>query len=312
MSGTIPLGEVAKSVTSRFNLVGLLPSALFAGGIGFLILSNSFHGAPDIHLLVVRLRAVNIFFASLVFLAVLAVALVVHPFQLLLVRTLEGYWDETPVLRHLRFIGVELNRRRRARLREVGGDTARLARRYPERIDDFLPTRLGNVLRAAERRAGQKHGFTGPAEMLPRIYPYISAALDEGISDARDTLDIACRMCVVFWLLAVVSAIVFAIDGAIPASSGAWLCFPAVQACLGVISYRGAIRAAEAYGQFLFLVFDLHRQDLIRGLGYEPPDTPEEEVRLIRALTAWLVGGDLAPEEHWKIAVKDPAASSPP
>jgi hypothetical protein len=298
MSGTVPLGDVTKSTTARFNLVGLAPSALLATGVGILIASGAFSGVPSMHLLVTRLQQVNLFIASVLFLIVFCVALILHPFQLLLVRILEGYWDEVPLLRRLKFIGVELNRRRWWELAKIKKDTDLLANLYPAEMDDLLPTRLGNVLRAAERRAGERHGFSHPIEMLPRIYPYISATLSEAVGDARDEMDIACRMCAVLWVLSFISAVAFAVDGAIPATDGAVLAIPVVAGLLGLISYRGAIRSGEAYGKFLFYVFDLHRQDLIRALGYEPPHSPDEEIKLIQAINSWLVEDDPAPTRY--------------
>lgn len=298
MSAAAPLGEVAKSTTTRFNLVGFAPSALLATGIGILIASGAFSGPPSLQLLAVRLRGVNVWTASLLFLVVLSVALVLHPFQLLLVRILEGYWDQVPVLRSLQFIGIEINRRRRWEISMINDDTALLARLYPEDTVDLLPTRLGNVLRAAERRAGQHYGFTSPVEILPRIYPYISATLSETMSDARDELDISCRMCAVLWVLAMLSAVVFAADGAVAATGGALLVIPAVAVLIGIMSYRAAVRSAEDYGRFLYYVFDLHRRDLIRALGYEPPRSPEAEFRLIQEITAWLVEGSQAPGNY--------------
>jgi hypothetical protein len=295
VSGTAPLGEVARSVTPRFNLVGLLPSAVLFTGVGLLIASGAFSGIPSMHLLAAWVRSINVFVGSLLLLAVIAVALIFHPFQLLLVRILEGYWDEVPILRDLKFIGVEINRRRRLEFLRETKDQARLARLYPDHTNDLLPTRLGNVLRAAESRAGQRYGFTRPVEMLGRIYPYISASLADAFADARNELDIACRMCVVLWALSLVSGIVFAADGAVAATDGALLAVPAAAALMGIVSYRGAIRAGEAYGRFLFYVFELHRRDLIRALGYEPPRSPEAESDLIRQITAWLLDGENAP-----------------
>jgi hypothetical protein len=306
VSGTIPLGEIAKSVTPRFNLVSLLPSSLLAAGVGILIASGAFSGVPSLHVLADRLRGVNVFVASLLFLVVLATALVLYPFQLLLVRILEGYWHQIPLLDRLQFIGMEINRRRWMILR--GKDTDLLARLYPPSVEDLLPTRLGNVLRAAERRAGHDHGFTKPADMLPRIYPCISAPLAGAFGDARDDLDVACRMCVVLWLLALVSGGAFALDGAVPATRGLLLVVPAAAAFLGVVSYRAAIRAGESYGRFLFYVFDLHRRDLLRALGYDPPQSPDEERTLIEAITGWLVDGEPAPTSHRARPDQEPAA----
>jgi hypothetical protein len=105
-------------------------------------------------------------------------------------------------------------------------------------------------------------------------------------------------MCVVLWVLALVSAAAFAADGAVLATGGWLLVVPAVEGFLGAVSYRASLRTAEAYGRYLFYVFDLHRRDLIRALGYEPPRHPQEEVALIQAITAWLVDDGQAPTGH--------------
>jgi len=298
MSGTVPLGAAAKSTSARFNLVSLIPSAVLATAIVLLVASGSFSGVPSMHALALRLREVNILIASLLFLAVFSVALILSPFQLMLVRLLEGYWEEVPVLRRLRFIGVEVNRRRWVEILTIKRDDALLARLYPLEPDDLLPTRLGNVLRAAERSAGTQHGFTSPIEMLPRVYPYMSSPLSEAFGDARNELDIACRMSVVLWMLAALSAVVFTYDGAVLATRGALLAIPAAAALLGAVSYRGAVRSAGEYGRFLHYVFDLHRRDLIRALGYEPPRSAQAEIKLIEELTGWLVDGDPAPVHY--------------
>jgi hypothetical protein len=83
VSGTIPLGDIAKSVTPRSYLVSVLPSALLAAGVGILIASGAFAGVPSLHVLAGRFRGVNVFVASLLFLVVLAAALILYPFQLL-------------------------------------------------------------------------------------------------------------------------------------------------------------------------------------------------------------------------------------
>jgi hypothetical protein len=309
MSGTVPLGNAATSASSRFNLVGLVPSALLATAMGALAASGAFSGAPNLNLLAARFREVNVFIASVIFLAVFSAALVMHPFQLLLVRILEGYWEDVPVLRKLRYIGVEINRRRCWEIAEVAQDKELSMRLYPPATEDLLPTRLGNVLRSAERQAGQNHGFSEPVEMLPRIHPYMSPSLAENISDARDELDTACRMCVVLWTIALVAGCTLIADGAVSASAGAWLALPVLAAIFGVFSYRAAVRSAEDYGRILYYVFDLHRRDLIRALGYVPPEDPDAERQLIQEITEWLVKGEPAPVSYREQPTPDSASS---
>ena len=308
MSGTVPLGNVATSTSSRFNLVGLAPSALLATAIGALVASGDFAGAPSLHLLIARSAKVNVFIASVIFLTVFCAALVLQPFQLLLVRVLEGYWEGVPVLRHLQWAGIEINRRRRWKIDVLENDTERALQLYPPTTDDLLPTRLGNVLRSAERQAGEKHGFSEAVEMLPRIYPYISPPLAENLRDARNDLDTACRMCAVLWTIALLAGCTLTADGAVAASVGAWLAVPATAALSGVFSYRAAVRCAGEYGRVLYYVFDLHRRDLIRALGYVPPEGPDDERQLIEALTTWLIDRQsAAPASYREKPPRDPA-----
>jgi hypothetical protein len=308
MSGMTPLGSAASSVSSRFNLVGLAPTALLATTVGALAASGAFTGLPSLELLIARSSKVNVFIAGVLFLAVFSVALVIHPFQLLLVRILEGYWEDIPVLRSLRYIGIEINRRRRWEINVLRKDTELGLRLYPPETGDLLPTRLGNVLRSAERQAGENHGFSEPIEMLPRIYPYMSSPLADSVSDAREELDIACRMCAVLWLIAVLVGCTVIADGAVAASGGAWLAAPVAAAILGIVSYRAAVRSAEDYGQILYSVFDLHRRDLIRALGYVPPEDPRDEKQLIEDITRWLVRREpVAPPNHREQPPRDTA-----
>jgi hypothetical protein len=58
------------------------------------------------------------------------------------------------------------------------------------------------------------------------------------------------------------------------------------------------VRSGAEYGKVLYYIFDLHRQDLIRALGYEPPRSPNAEIALIRAITRWLVEDYPAPTRY--------------
>lgn len=291
MSGIVPLGNAAASVSPRFNLVSLAPSALLATAVGALAASGAFTGVPSLHLLIARSGEVNVFIASVIFLLVFSAALVLHPFQLLLVRILEGYWDDVPVLRKLRYVGIEINRRRRWEVNVLENRKDVGHRLYPPKTADLLPTRLGNVLRSAERQAGRRYGFSNAVAIMPMIYPSVSSSLAENIDDARNDLDMACRMCVVLWTIALIAGCTLASDG----TAGAWFAVPVTAAVFGIFSYRAAIRCAEDYGRILYYIFDLHRRDFIRAFGYVPPESPEDERNLIAGITRWLTGKGPAP-----------------
>jgi hypothetical protein len=68
---------------------------------------------------------------------------------------------------------------------------------------------------------------------------------------------------------------------------------------LSWISYQAAIRAAANYGQALFVAFELHRFDMIRGLHYSLPATRAEELALNERLTDFFTIG-IVPEDDYQ------------
>jgi hypothetical protein len=104
----------------------------------------------------------------------------------------------------------------------------------------LLPTQLGNDLRAAEDRAGQRYGLETVAAW-PRLYPHLSEPLASTQDRIRDQLDGAARLCVLL-VPNVVSATVLLTDAW-------WLLVPAAIAVLSWLLYRSATQAAVAYGK---------------------------------------------------------------
>ena len=160
---------------------------------------------------------------------------------------------------------------------------------YPV-VPRLLPTQLGNTLRAAEDRAGERYGLATVAAW-PRMYPSLSDKLLDALSDRRDQLDTAARLCATF-LLATVIAV-----GFLARNGGRWaLLVPA--ACLGMawVCYRAAVAAGQLHGELLEAAFDLHRFDLLAALHYEPPTDRREEYELNQRLSEFLEQGDAGTE----------------
>jgi hypothetical protein len=141
-------------------------------------------------------------------------------------------------------------------------------RAYPAE-ERLLPTKLGNVLRAAEDAAGQRYGLD-TITMWPRLWPYLSDHTRTVISGLRDQLDIAVRLCLVLTLAAVIAVPVLFVHVT-------WLLVPAGAAVLAWLAYEAAVRAAIAFGNSLYVAFDLYRFDMLRGLHCVLPD-PDQEV----------------------------------
>ncbi|WP_411102906.1 hypothetical protein [Streptomyces sp. cmx-4-9] len=229
------------------------------------------------------------------------VALVFQPFQLALVRLLEGGPSEASAAGP----GRALQRRRKARLaaraepaglphdaspervQRAGAAAARLRQRYP--LPDHLlrPTALGNVLAALRDTAGREYGWDA-AVAWPRLYPVLGDQARAVVDDCRDSLDGAARMCVTGAATALVS-------GVLLLRSGWWLLLAAVPAAVAVLAYHGAVQAALGYGDAVRAAIELHRFDLLEALHLPLPDSLGEERALAHELCL-----------HWRQGVPPP------
>ncbi|MFF1442011.1 hypothetical protein [Streptomyces sp. NPDC058295] len=230
------------------------------------------------------------------------VAVVFQPFQLAVVRLLEGGWPEALGAGPLR----ALQRRRRARLaaraelagpageqspaqvQRAGAAAAVLRRRYP--LPDHLvrPTALGNVLAALRDTAGRDHGWDATVAW-PWLYPVLGDRARAVVDDGRDSLDAAARLCVTTAVTALVST-------ALLLRSGWWILLALAPAAVALLAYHGAVQAALTYGDAVRAAFELHRFDLLQALHLPLPDSLQEERTLAEALCL-----------HWRQGLPPPS-----
>jgi hypothetical protein len=199
---------------------------------------------------------------------------------------LEGYWGDGPIGRRLTALSTGRQRARRQRLERSAtpGDAAatvdatetarlvsaawRLRHRFPPEAI-LLPTSLGNVMRAAEHRAGRPYGLDAVV-VWPRLYPLLSEAVRAPTDDLRLQLDLAARFTAVFLVGAVTTL-------ALLVTHGWWLLVPLASLVLAWISYRASVAAASAYGVAVEAAFDLAHLDLRAALHLaRPPDRTTE------------------------------------
>ena len=278
-SGTKELGV-------RFNLVGVLPSAMLFLFVLALYWSGAPKQSPDFRLAFAKIESMGIKEGILLVVAVLVFSLLLQPLQLSLVRLLEGYWT-VPLLPQVgavfSFPGVAWHRYRRrklelqtqvktrpsaAELSAIAAADWRLRRYYPAR-DKILPTALGNALRANEEVPQQKYRLDAVV-VWPRLYPLLPEPMLGILADRRNQLDLAVRLCATFILAAIVAA-------ATLYRHGWWMAVPAGALVLAWLSYRGAIAAAIAYGESVQTVFDLYRFELYKVLRLSLPANLAEE-----------------------------------
>jgi hypothetical protein len=301
------------SLSLRFYLVSLLPSALLTFLV-FTLWSSGAPGAdPSLEKAIDRLQALTGAQVALLLVGVVLSAVILQPFQVMLVQLLEGYWRPTAMGQLAMDIGIELQRRRMRALEiakelsDGGGESAgpegstiaeppspdqlrvdwadtRL-RFYPS-VSRLLPTQLGNALRAAEDRAGERYGLA-TVTTWPRIYPSLSDKLVDVLNDRRDQLDTAARLCATFLLAALIAV------GFLARNGGRWaLVVPAAFLGMAWVCYRAAVAAGQLHGELLATAFDLHRFDLLAALHYAPPTDRREEYELNKQLSEFLAKAD--------------------
>jgi NADH:ubiquinone oxidoreductase subunit len=227
------------------------------------------------------------------FCLIAASAFVVQRFDLPVLRFLEGYWH--PWLRPLRrwLIAKEVKRSQRISARWQELADLHPAQLTAEQRDEFvqldwqqihlplpnqlMPTRLGNILRAAEQRPLEKYGLDAIV-CWSRLWLLLPDTVKKDLQEARADLNTAARV----WLWSLLF-IVWAI--------WAWWAAP-----VGIISaifayYYWALDAARSYGELIEATFDLHRHLLYQSLRWNLPTEPNEERRVGRQLTEYLWRG---------------------
>lgn len=146
---------------------------------------------------------------------------------------------------------------------------------YPGRSHRVAPTRLGNVLRAAESGVRDKYGIDA-ARCWPALWLLLPEAVRAEVAEARKALDSA----VLWWTWSVLLTVWVALD----------LRVLALVATGSALSYRGVVGAAARYGELVDASYALHRGLLYDAVRWPTP-RDDEEVAWGYALTTALWRG---------------------
>ncbi len=286
------LEGVSGKLAEQWVATLLTPAFVFwAGGAaaalqryGWTTLSSQFSQYPEslqIGLLVAALCLIT------------ASAFVVQRFDLPVLRWLEGYWPLW--LRPLRHWLIRRAIRHSDQVSDRWQALARLdpTQLTPDQRDELIqldwqqlhiplpsqmmPTRLGNILRAAEQRPLEKYGLDAIV-CWSRLWLLLPDAVKQDLTTTRTDLNAAARM----WLW----SLLFTLWSGV----GALWAIP-----LGLLSalfaYRWAIAAAQTYGDLIEASFDLYRHLLYQSLRWQLPTNPNEERRVGQQLTTYLWRG---------------------
>ena len=225
---------------------------------------------------------------------VLASSVVAERLALTVLRVCEGYWSWplrglAGFLVHRKVVRfealgqrwLELHTQRDAGTmrsdeeRELVELENRLAA-LPSRPGLIMPTRLGNVLRAAESGVEDKYGID-PVRCWTAMWLLLPESTRAEVTAARAALDSAAAW--VFWSLAVALWTVLT----------PWALLAAAVALPA--AYRTLLGAASRYADLVDATFALHRGLLYDALGRSRPSQPDEEQALGQQLTTALWRG---------------------
>jgi len=271
------------------------PAVLFwAGGLlAWLWQRGTLHGLdrwtrqePETAQLVVLLAALA---------GVAASGLLVQRLTAPVLRLAEGYWPAPLKKLRGRRIGAigDQVKDLETRFQELAGpvldsrtataaDRAKFAdldqrlRRFPA-DGDYLPTRIGNILRAAERRPADKYGLDATV-LWPRLWLLLPADAREELGQARSALDAAVAAGIWAFLFLGFTYLTY------------WAAIPAI-AVLLISCLRWIPERAEVYADLVEAAFDLHRLAVYEQLRWPLPANPQQELRCGAQLTAYLLRG---------------------
>jgi hypothetical protein len=203
----------------------------------------------------------------------------------------EGYWGSRGPGSWLAAAGKGWHRRRR---RLKGTDYEFIYMNYPRdrnlnapdvatRPEYIMPTRLGNIIKAAELYPGDEGRYGMDAVFFwPRLYQLIPDNARSSLVDARTSLALMLNICTLGLGLAAGTVIALAATTIKPAA--AFWAMAASGVVVAWLAYRSALGPARVYGELVRSMYDLYRGDLLAKLGFAPPDTLTGERELWKNL----------------------------
>lgn len=139
-----------------------------------------------------------------------------------------------------------------------------VTQRIPEQRQLQMPTRLGNVLRSAERRPMDKYGLDSVV-CWTALWLVLPEQTRTELVQARSTVDNATRM----WLWGALFLVW---------TPWTWWAIPIAVLVPALAYHVGILGAATLFGDLVVAAYDLHRMSLYDALHLPRPTSPVEEI----------------------------------
>jgi hypothetical protein len=187
--------------------------------------------------------------------------------------------------------------------RDYRATVRRFREKWPSRQNLVLPTRFGNVIRAAETYALEVYGVDSIA-VWPRLQALFPKEFQVLVEDARAQVDFFVNS----WFLAILFADVAIARSLYPMTVGrlvsvdfliAMWVLSAIAGLLAWAAYEGAIERAGSWGRLVKSAFDLYLPAFAKQLGYELPSSDAERRRFWRAVNEMFLYQTRLRPEFW-------------
>jgi hypothetical protein len=203
-----------------------------------------------------------------------------------IVRFFEGYplrhfserlWRPAP--------GVQWHQQKLRYLRNELADGAQAYYLYPRErwVDEVLPTRLGNILLAAERYPIERYGID-PAFFWPRLYPLLPSQFQQDYEEFVREYEFPLTVAALSFISGGICGIAAVATGQSPAVFALSFAGPIT---LGYASYVLALQSAIEMAEQQRVAFDLYRDRLLEAWP-SVPDV-EDETEAFRYITGFVV-----------------------
>lgn len=316
----------------RLVIVKLLPNSVPIISLWLLLRAGSFSGQSDWRQLVPADLKSDVLAIILAVLAIALLAALVQPFQLRIVRLLEGYWESWALTARIAPVLTEYQRRKIITLRHRDNTLYRQLKGEPDKtlsLSDLAREQRKRLRQTAERIRVRRKIARYPRQ-VERVVPLEGGGKDKDIPLMPTALGNALRAAehaggerygldtLTSWprIYPLFSERFAAAQGASRDSMDA-----ASTLCVGFLvatglgagalwdepkaywilvvtvflswwSYVGAVAAAVQYGMHIRVAYDLHRHDLLTAMHLPLPETLEEEYMRFRHLTKFLQADD--------------------
>lgn len=313
----------------RLLVVNLVPNALVLLSVWVFVRVGSFSGRSDWERLALANLKIDAFGVLVFVLATVVAVTILQPFQIRMIRLLEGYWDGWSFTARLAPLFREVQRRRLLALRQRKFDLSCAVERSIDRCGPLVEqakqsrrqardrSAMARVSQRMERYPGRDLDWlTGREVQIPLLPTALGNALRTAETSGGERYGLSTigswpRLYPHFsdkftsmynsardgvdaasnLCISFFVAGIVSIVALIDEPKAYWI--PAGILLLCFVSYIGAVAAATQHTTFVRVAYDLHRFDLVKAMHHKLPSTTAEERELFKALS-WFFH-----EERW-------------